>query len=220
MHMEVLVEDQSGAVAIEVLLKKILLPSRPETTYRIHPYKGLGRIPSGLKPTSDARHRILLDQLPRLLRGYGKSLPKNSAVIVVVDRDRRDCMEFKRELIVLWKACRPRPQTLFRIAIEELEAWFLGDAQAVHAAYPQAPLKALEAIENPDAIIGAWEKMADLVYSGGANALKKQGYPIIGQAKAKWAEAIASHMNVEANRSRSFQVFRDGVRRLVDRLNP
>ena len=41
--------------------------------------------------------RILLDQLPRLLRGYGKSLPDSCAVVVVVDLDKRDCMEFKRE---------------------------------------------------------------------------------------------------------------------------
>lgn len=29
------------------------------------------------------------------------------------------------------------------------------------------------------------------------------------------ASAIAKHMDVESNRSRSFQVFRDGLRRLV-----
>ncbi|MGH4015146.1 MAG: hypothetical protein ACRDSL_14740 [Pseudonocardiaceae bacterium] len=36
-----------------------------------------------------------------------------------------------------------------------------------------------------------------------------------GLAKITAATEIARHMNVDVNRSRSFQVFRDGVRRLV-----
>ena len=36
-----------------------------------------------------------------------------------------------------------------------------------------------------------------------------------GLRKSLAAEQIASHMDVENNRSRSFQVFRDGLRRLV-----
>ena len=33
--------------------------------------------------------------------------------------------------------------------------------------------------------------------------------------KCEWARRIAPHMNVNRNRSRSFQVFRDGVKRLA-----
>ena len=32
--------------------------------------------------------------------------------------------------------CNPQPKTLFRIAIEEVEAWLLGDRAAVKVAYP------------------------------------------------------------------------------------
>ncbi len=34
-------------------------------------------------------------------------------------------------------------------------------------------------------------------------------------AKCEWAGRIAPHMDVNGNRSKSFQVFRDGVRRLA-----
>jgi len=38
----------------------------------VRAYKGIGRLPKNLKGTSDPSKRILLDQLPKLLRGYGK----------------------------------------------------------------------------------------------------------------------------------------------------
>ena len=47
-------------------------------------------------------------------------------------------MAFKQELLNLLKTCDPCPRALFRIAIEESEAWLLGDRDAVKAAYPRA----------------------------------------------------------------------------------
>ena len=41
-------------------------------------------------------------------------------------------------------------------------------------------------------------------------------YPGAGKAKCEWARRIAPHMDVDRNRSKSFQVFRDEVRRLAD----
>jgi hypothetical protein len=73
MHFEFLIEDQSGARAMSILLPKLL---GDKSSYRIiKGYKGLGHIPKDLRPKSEAKKRILLDRLPRLLRGYGKSLP-------------------------------------------------------------------------------------------------------------------------------------------------
>ena len=68
MHFEILVEDQSGKKALNILVPKII---GNEHTFSIHPYKGIGRIPQNLGKNADASKRILLDQLPRLLRGYG-----------------------------------------------------------------------------------------------------------------------------------------------------
>ena len=212
MHFEVLVEDQSGSIAVDAVLGKILGRNEALHSWKVHGYKGSGHIPKGLRGKTDPAKRILLDRLPKLLRGYGKSLDASSAVVVVVDLDDRDCMAFKRELLAVLNACRPRPTTLFRIAIEEIEAWLLGDRAAVKAAYPRAEDAVLDAYEQ-DAICGTWEVLADAVHAGGAKAL---GGPAAGEAKCAWAREIAPHMIPDRNRSPSFRAFRDGVRRLAD----
>lgn len=214
MHFEVLVEDRSGSIALEHVLKKILGANNAVHSWRVHPYSGIGRVPKDLRSGKDPRKRLLLDRLPRLLQGYGHSLSHvdPSAVIVVVDSDARDCRAFKRELLDVLDACNPRPRTLFRIAIEESEAWLLGDRDAVKAAYPGARDSVLDRYMQ-DSRCGTWEVLADAIHPGGASALGK--WPASGQAKCKWAEKIASRMDVDRNRSRSFQVFRDGVRKLA-----
>ena len=214
MHFEILVEDQSGSISVDILLKKILGANGAEHSWRAHAYKGLGRIPKNLNPRTDPSKRLLLDQLPRLLRGYGESLAPSSAVVVVVDLDDRDCMAFKRDLVAVLQACDPRPNTLFRIAMEESEAWFLGDRAAVKAAYPCARNSALDAYRQ-DSICGTWEVLADAVHEGGRAALAAEGWPTPGMAKCEWARAIAPHVDPDRNLSPSFRAFRDGVRRLA-----
>ena len=212
-YFEVLVEDESGSVALKHLLEKILGPNGSVHSWKVHAYKGLGRIPKDLRGVTDPKKRILLDRLPKLLQGYGRSLRQSDAVVVVVDLDTRNCRDFKQELLAVLNACRPRPRTLFRIAIEESEAWLLGDRAAVKAAYPDAKDSVLNGYVQ-DSICGTWEVLADAVRPGGAARLKASGYPETGIAKREWAEKIAPHVDVDRNRSRSFQVFRDGVRSL------
>jgi hypothetical protein len=215
MHFEILVEDASGKIALESILEKILGTNGQEHSYKIIPYKGIGRIPKNLKGTTDPIKRILLDQLPRLIRGYGKSLRDfPAAVVVVTDLDDKDCREFKQEMLNILNACNPQPTTLFRIAIEEGEAWLLGDCDAVKRAYPRAKKQVLNAYAQ-DSICGTWEKLADAVYTGGSQKLKKLGWPHIGKAKCEWANNIAPHLDLENNQSQSFQIFRDGIRKLA-----
>ena len=221
MHFDVFVEDESGSIVVDVILGKILGENGTFHSWRMKSYKGLGHIPKGLRGKTDPAKRVLLDQLPRILRGYGDipeygdSPDASSAVVVVVDLDNRDCMAFKQELLEVLNACRPRPKTLFRIAIEEIEAWLLGDHPAVKAAYPGAKDSVLDRYRQ-DAICGTWEVLADAIHAGGAAALKKEGWPAPGKAKCEWAREIAQHMIPTRNRSPSFQVFRDGVLRLAD----
>ena len=219
MHFEILVEDASGKISLESILEKILGPNGQDHTYRIISYKGIGRIPKDLRGTIDPQKRILLDRLPKLVRGYGKSLQDlHAAVVVVVDLDDKDCMVFKQEMLDILNTCNPQPTTLFRIAIEEGEAWLLGDRNAVKAAYPRAKKQVLNAYVQ-DSICGTWEKLADAVYPGGSQKLKQLGFPHTGQAKCEWANNIAPHLDVESNKSRSFQIFRDGIRNLAGIVN-
>ncbi|HEB68783.1 MAG TPA: hypothetical protein ENI88_04085, partial [Desulfobulbus sp.] len=171
MHFEVLVEDQSGKIALQVLLEKIIGPNGHEHSFKIHAYNGIGRLPKKRQGITSPQKRILLDRLPTLLRGYGKSLQDvSAAVLVVVDLDRKDCLSFKQELVDVLNSCNPKPTTLFRIAIEEGEAWLLGDKDAVKRAYPDAKSQALTSYRQ-DSICGTWEKLADAIYQGGAHKL-------------------------------------------------
>ncbi len=90
----------------------------------------------------------------------------------------------------------------------------LGDRNAVKAAYPRAKDQVLKAYVQ-DSICGTWERLADAVYPGGSQKLRQLGWPHTGRAKCEWANNIAPHLDVESNQSRSFQVFRDGIRNLA-----
>lgn len=212
MHIEVLVEDSSGAKLIELLLPKIIGPQGAPHSWRIKLYKGIGRIPAGLTSKADPAKRILLDQLPRLLSGYGKT-PWVDAVVVICDSDSRNCKEFLLELSAVLKQCDPAPNTLFRLAIEEMEAWFLGDRKALLNAYPRARKDVLNRYAQ-DSVCGTWELLADAVHPGGLKEVKKSGFWLPGQLKHDWAEKIGPEMNVEDNQSPSFGKFRDGLRRI------
>jgi hypothetical protein len=213
MHIEVLVEDGSGAKLVEALLPNVIGPQGEIHTWRVHSYKGIGRLPTGLSANADPAKRALLNQLPRLLSGYGKTTGID-AVVVVLDNDKRDCKAFLKELKDLLNKCNPAPTTLFRLAIEEMEAWFLGDRQALLAAYPKAKRDVLARYQQ-DSVCGTWELLADAVYPGGQAAIHAAGWPLPGQIKHEWADNIGPRMNIEDNVSPSFCKFRDGLRRLV-----
>ena len=213
MHIEFLVEDSSGERLLSQLLPKILGLQGAPHTWRLIAYKGIGRIPQGLTAKADPVKRILLDQLPRLLQGYGKT-PGIDAVVVVLDTDRRDCAAFLQELKSVAESCHPAPQTLFRLAIEEMEAWYLGDRAALIKAYPRAKRDVLNRYVQ-DSVCGTWELLADAVHTGGAAAIKKLGWTQSGAIKHEWAEKIGPHMCFDQNVSPSFGKFRDGLLRLV-----
>lgn len=212
MHFEILIEDISGKTALEILVPKII--DTEQHTFKIHSYKGAGRIPKDLKSTSDPKKRVLLDQLPRLIQGHGKTFagtPDYSAVLIVVcDLDDRCLSAFRKELFDCVDKCNPKPETYFCIVIEEGEAWYLGDLGAVKKAYPSAKSAILNSYEN-DSICGTWEKLADAIFVGGSVKLSKVGGQI-GKEKARWAHAIPPHMDVDKNLSQSFCYFRDKLR--------
>jgi len=209
MHYEILVEDQSGKKALDILVPKII---SKKDTFIVHSYKGIGRIPQGLSSITDASKRILLDRLPSLLKGYGHSFSNYDATVVVVpDLDDKDLNNFLEDLNMVLNQCNPKPNAHFCIAIEEGEAWFLGDIPAIKSAYPNAKNQILTSYV-PDSICGTWEKLADAIFKGGYSKLKGQGYQTVGHYKSLWAENISHHMDVDNNNSPSFCNFRDILR--------
>lgn len=128
-HVEFLVEDRSMEAALRQLLPGVL----GVVSFDVHPYQG--------------KHD-LLKRLPDRLRGYSKWPPDGWRIVVIVDRDASDCVELKGRLeaVAGESGLRTRSasgsgeyQVLNRLVIEELEAWYFGDWQAVRAAYPGSP---------------------------------------------------------------------------------
>jgi hypothetical protein len=218
MHIEILTEDSSGQRLLEHLVPKLIGLNGEPHTWRFHAYRGIGRIPAGLTAKSDPSKRIFLDQLPRLLRGYA-NIPGIDAVVVVLDVDDRDCIGFLAELRSLADLCGAAALTLFRLAIEEVEAWYLGDRAALRCAYPMARMRQLDGYVQ-DSPCGTWELLADAIYPGGHGAIRRAGWPLPGQVKHEWADRIGPLLDPERNLSPSFSKFRDGLRRLASLPNP
>ena len=216
MHFEVLVEDLSGKKTLDILIPKII---DDQHTFRVIEYRGIGHIPKNLKSSTDASRRILLNQLIRLLRGYGRTFagyPEDypAAVIVVCDLDDKCLKAFRQEFFGVLGACNPRPETRFCIAIEEGEAWLLGDIPAIKTAYPNARDNVLNGYTN-DAICGTWELLADAIFQGGATELTRKGWRAVGREKSIWATRIAPNMDVKNNKSPSFCYFRQKIQELM-----
>jgi DNA-binding Lrp family transcriptional regulator len=218
MHFEILVEGQTELTVLSTLMRKILGEYKNPHTWNIHKHRGIGRLPEELSAITNRNDQTLLHNLPSKLRAYGDSMKDDEAVVVLVDLDdREDCKEFKKELEKTLKVCPKKPTTLFRIAIEELEAWFLGDQPAILKAFPEARTEVINAYKQ-DSQCGTWEVLANAIEPETLKELQKQGrrsWRILDRKK-KWAVKISRHMDVEGNQSPSFRAFRDGIRKIAD----
>ena len=212
MHFEILVEDQSGGAMLKLLVPKIV--DQEKHTFRVVPFKGIGHIPKKQKSPTEAGKKLLLSDLPKILKAYGKGWRGHyeGILFVICDLDDKCLKVFRGELQEILDGCYPAPKTRFCFAIEEGEAWLLGDIPAIKKAYPKAMDSVLNEYKN-DSICGTWEKLADAIYKGGASALSKRGWQSVGMKKSRWAEKICPHMDVEKNRSPSFIYFRDKLRK-------
>jgi hypothetical protein len=133
---------------------------------------------------------------------------------VLVDRDTDDCHDLKQRLQLIARRAGLRTtgdagpaQVLNRIAIEELEAWFLGDVEALRVAFPRVPASLSKRAEfrDPDAVRGGTAERLERL-------LQDHGYMPGGLQKNQLAREVAAHMNPDRNRSGSFRAFREGLR--------
>lgn len=211
MYFQYLIEDQSGEILIRQIMQKLLL-RYPEVTYDCKSFKGIGGF---AKKTTvrEIKTGKLLNDLVMYLRGFSKSLRGMPAVIVVVlDNDDHEPEEFRQQLDYIAVQNAIDIDHVFCIAVEEMEAWLLGDEQAILKAYPNAKRNVMEAYVQ-DSICGTWEVLADAIYPGGRQRLHKEhrAYLEIGKLKSEWAENIGSYMVLEKNVSPSFQLFIEAV---------
>lgn len=183
---------------LHVMLPRVL-PEGP--TFEIHAFQG--------------KHDLLRRVEPRL-RAYSKWLPDGWRLVVMVDRDGDDCRKLKARLEQAAQRAGLRSrsaareegnwQLVNRIVIEELEAWYFGDWQAVRAAYPRVSetVPRQSRYRDPDAIAaGTWEAFERI--------LKRRGYFAGGLRKTEAARAVAAHFDPSRSRSRSFIRFWEAI---------
>ena len=137
--------------------------------------------------------------VPRKLRAWQEP---GVRFVVVRDQDGGDCREIKANLTRL---CRDsgRTDVLVRIVCRELEAWYVGDTEALQRAFPETTPSTLRSLEgrrfrNPDTVVHPSSAIAARI----PEFQKRSG-----------ARRMAAVLSRE-NRSRSFQVFVGGVERL------
>lgn len=211
MYFQFLVEDRSTEILIRHVVKKLeqAYPDK-QIYYDTKSFKGIGHLPK--KGTAlERKTGQLLNDLPFYLRGFDKKLRhmRQAALVIVVDNDMRDTMEFNRQLEELAVRNMVLMDHVFCIAVKEMEAWLLGDIFAIEQAYPDARKSYLKEYEQ-DGICDTWEVLANVVYPGGLIKLKKKAansYMEIGRAKAEWADKIGQGLRLDENSSPSFRSF-------------
>ena len=142
MHFQYLVEDQSGAALIRILMQKIV-ELYPNATYDCKGFRGIGGFTrkNTIKETKTGK---LLNDLATYLRGFDRSLQSfPSVIIVVLDSDDHDVQQFRSELEAVAMQNTIKIDHVFCLAVEEIEAWLLGDRHALLSAYPHAKMHVL-----------------------------------------------------------------------------
>lgn len=217
MHFQFLIEDQSSEALIHELMRKILINSS-QITYNCKSFRGIGGF-TKKNTVKETRTGKLLNDLATYLRGFDRSLRHTQAAIfVILDNDDNNTEEFKARFQQVASDNKISIDHVFCIAVEEVEAWLLGDEPAIMAAYPTVRRKALGGYVQ-DSICGTWEVLANAVYPGGLVKMRKEcpSYREIGMKKAEWAKRIGMHMDLNANSSPSFNYF---IQELFRRIQP
>lgn len=217
MHLEVLIEDRSGAAVMQVLLSTLLTGRQQMHTYAIRPHRGKGNYPQDPYKKPARFSAGLMDLLPAKSRAYAQTFyPEELLLIVIMDSDEdpQDLVYGRLESL-LARFAKPLP-TVIGICVEEMEAWLMGDREAILAAYPQTSQAILDEYVQ-DSICGTWEILARAIHGKKAEQVIKLGYPAVGQYKQDWARHIAPHLDPDRNLSPSFRRFQKSLDRILSR---
>lgn len=213
MRIEFLVEDSSGKKLLDEIMKKYIqeMPLFP-IEYSILSYKGIG----GLVKGADGRNvkaQQLLNDLPKRMKAIQAKywgVPAVS-IVIVLDNDTRDTIRFQEDLEKLAKREEILIDHVFCISVEEMEAWLLGDRNALRAAYANVAdrISSKYSSYKQDSICGTWECLADMLTKGGIAKFRKKNPTAfdVGRCKSEWAEKIGREMELRKNVSPSFQKF-------------
>ena len=134
--------------------------------------------------------------IPRKLRAWREP---GVRFVILRDNDGDDCVRLKRRLV---QSCQQagRPDTVVRIVCQELEAWYLGEPDALADAFGnERPTRN----RSQGALSSSGHSSATL---GGSSRRLVPGF-----RKVSSARTMASFLSREGNRSKSFQVLLSGL---------
>lgn len=213
MYIQFLIEDISGEILIDAIMKNYIEErSVNNVEYNILSYKGIGGFAKG-RDARNIKSQHLLNDLPKRLKAFNASLLhiEDACLFIILDNDARDPLEFREALEDISRRESINIDHVFCIAIEEMEAWLLGDYSAIQAAYPKMHDRIASKHSNyvQDSICGTWEFLADILTRGGIGQFRKQNPTVfdVGKCKSEWAENIGKYFDIEQNSSPSFQYF-------------
>jgi hypothetical protein len=168
-----------------------------------HPHQGKGSFPRHPEKPPLPRRFGLLDLLPATLRAYSASPEmKDVGVLIVVDADNDVVVQLEQRIVEIVRANAPT-RAVVCLAIEETEAYYLGDLRALKAAFPSADMVAAGAYV-PDSIVGTAERFGEIVGDDGLR-------------KVAWAETMGERVTTDPAKSRSpsFRALHKGIKGLV-----
>ena len=175
-----LLEEDSMRILLEGLLPRIF----PDLEFQCVPHEG--------------KHD-LEKSIPRKLKAWREP---DVRFVVMRDQDNADCYQVKARLTQLCQKAGRR-DVLVRVVCRELEAWYIGEPQALGQAFPKTRPSVLRELgrsryQNPDAVVRPSDTIAKLI----PEFQKRSG-----------ARRMATFLS-RGNTSHSFGVFVEGVEKL------
>ncbi len=175
-----LLEEDSMRILLEGLLPRLF----PRLLFQCVPHEG---------------KQDLEKSIPRKLKAWREP---GVRFVVMRDQDSADCHQVKTYLVQLCQSTGRR-DVLVRVACRELEAWYIGEPQALKQAFPATRPSAFRELgksryQNPDTVVRPSDIIAKLI----PEFQKRSG-----------ARRMAAFLSRE-NTSNSFRVFVEGIEKL------
>ena len=183
-----LVEEPSAEQMLDALMPRLLeaTGNSDNVAYQILPFQG----------KSDLEKR-----LSKRIRGWKRP---TSAFVVIRDQDSGDCRVVKERLLQLCQEAG-KPDCLVRIACHELESFYLGDLAAVEAGLSLNGLSQRQRQKKYRAPDSVASPSRELIRITGKRYQKVAG-----------SRAISRHLDLDNNKSHSFNVLIEGIKRLIE----
>lgn len=190
-RLEILVEERSVAEVLNMILPKVLPDGWVlNVNCFVRPHEG---------------KQDLQQSIPRKIRVASKK-DIITGFIILQDQDSNDCRKLKSQIVKLCEDAQQGSRSVpfkVRIVCHELEAWYLGDMDAIEHVFPRfhaANYRGKESFRQPDE----------------CNNPKQELKKNVGDyAQIATAREIAPHLDIEGNRSPSFRCFISGLLSMV-----